>query len=114
MNNKSIRGIFSFVIFIIVIQSFFTGRMFNFSNILVVFVIIGALQWVLAYFQKNSSKNSSNSNKRVNAFMNNEEKPNYRQSTYKQKNQHECEYCGHMNDKNREYCENCGARILSY
>lgn len=26
----------------------------------------------------------------------------------------ECEYCGHINEKGREYCENCGAAQLPY
>ena len=26
--------------------------------------------------------------------------------------QYECEYCGHMNNIDQEYCENCGAQKL--
>ncbi len=30
----------------------------------------------------------------------------------KKQNSTECEYCGHINDNTREYCENCGALLI--
>jgi hypothetical protein len=112
MKNKKgpLSGLFSFIIFILFMQFFITGRDINFSYIIVIFFAFGGIQYLFAFLNKQAKGNKKYDSS--NEFNDFDQNSSFNYSSGAQKGQVECEYCGHMNDMDREYCENCGAQQL--
>lgn len=100
MNKKS--SIFGLIGLLIAYNWLFNdGDDFSFTTIFAIIAGISIVYNVFESWQKKSKANNQNqASEHRDVFIetNSETK--------------ECEYCGHINDIKREYCENCGAKQL--
>jgi hypothetical protein len=108
MNKKKnpIIGLIAFILVINIIFPFISGGDELFTTLpsfFTIVIVFSVLSRMFTRVTKNNSSGEQTTNRDYTSF--------FEEST-SNKPQHECEYCGHMNDTDREYCENCGARQL--
>jgi len=96
----SIASVLIIIAFINIITKGISGAYAGFTTI-----FFGIVIFSLAFLSKSNKKNNPSKFKDYDEHR-------YEDYTYHQAKSHECEYCGHSNPVEREYCENCGAKQL--
>lgn len=109
MNKKgsSVFSLIAFLVFINIIFGLFTDGGDLFDSIPSFFTIVILFSIITRLFQKWGKPSERGDEPTTSGFT-----ASFFDDVKENKPQHECEYCGHMNDLDREYCENCGARQL--
>jgi len=124
MDKKIGRIIIGIVVFVVLLNMFranyYTSNPFMVfpivfgSNALFFILLIIAIVKIISRASKRGNNRSQNReekdgfNERSNTIF-----TEIHSDTHKhRKNDYECEYCGHMNNPERDYCEYCGARLF--